>query len=151
MKSRQFSTCVYGCVPSPIITAPIIFSLRFYLQCTIMGPLEGGDSCLALSTSCTSSRRGGALSGVFWSGHEVYQYCCRLRSSSPHWYTQTHQHTHRQAWNMDVTIFKCSHLHTWWGFMISLLLCMCIQIVLSWFLLLWQQWTQSKMAKKRRL
>lgn len=64
-----------------------------YLQWTIVGPLEGGASSRALSTSCTSSRRGGALSGVFWSGHEVYQYCRRLRSSPPHWYTTS---THKQ-------------------------------------------------------
>lgn len=55
-----------------------------YLQWTMTGPLPMGASCRASSTSWTSSRRGGALSGVFWSGHEVYQYCLRLRSSSSH-------------------------------------------------------------------
>lgn len=39
--------------------------LLFYLQWTIIGPVEGRASSRALSTSCTSSRRGGALSGVF--------------------------------------------------------------------------------------
>lgn len=38
---------------------------RLYLQWTTVGPAEGGASSRALSTCCTSSRRGGALSGVF--------------------------------------------------------------------------------------
>lgn len=90
-----------------LMKGPIIFCWRLYLQCTIIGPLEGGASSLALSTSCTSSRRGGALSGVFWSGHDVYQYCWRLRSSSPHWRTQTHQHTDRYT-GMK---YRCDHIY----------------------------------------
>lgn len=50
-----------------------LYAVILYLQCTTVGPAKGGASSRALSTCCTSSRRGGALSGVFWSGHEVYQ------------------------------------------------------------------------------
>ena len=71
------------------------------LQWTMTGPLQGGACSHAFSTSCTSSSRGGALSGVFWSGQEVYQYCLRLRSSPSHchidMYMVTHIHTHTDA------------------------------------------------------
>lgn len=85
-----------------LICSYITYKLLSYLQWTIIGPLEGGASSRALSTSCTSSSRGGALSGVFWSGHEVYQYCRRLRSSPSHWCKHRVTWTHRQAYRHDI-------------------------------------------------
>lgn len=102
--------CILLCMFLTSYYPYIKHKLRVYLQCTIIGPLEGGASSRALSTSCTSSSRGGALSGVFWSGHEVYQYCRRLRSSPPHWYERTDTWTNRKAWNV-FAMTPCTQTH----------------------------------------
>lgn len=97
---RRQTVGVYSTESRPLINIhPLIKKILLYLQWTMIGPAEDGASSLALSTSCTSSRRGGALSGVFWSGHEVYQYWRRLRSSSPHYHIQTHYTQMRNTGN----------------------------------------------------
>lgn len=128
----------------------------WYLQWTMVGPLEGGASSRALSTFCTSSRRGGALSGVFWSGQEVYQYCRRLRSSPSHYNTHVNIHTNMKIYPNTVIqrfVFKheiriCSFIQTdtdvWYTCCST-----CKSKSSPWYLLLRQQWMLSNTALKK--